>query len=103
MMFTTLAFLQVFQALATRSNTESLFTIGPFSNRVMWGVIVLVVGLQLVALYTPLGVFLGLTPLTVVDVLVCIGLGLVLFIAVEIEKLFLRVQAAGSPQPTLRV
>ena len=103
MMFTTLAFLQVFQALATRSNTESLFTIGPFSNRVMWGVIVLVVGLQLVALYTPLGVFLVLTPLTVVDVLVCIGLGLVLFIAVEIEKLFLRVQAAGSPQPTLRV
>jgi Ca2+-transporting ATPase len=95
-MFTTLAFLQVFQALATRSNTESLFTIGVFSNRVMWGVIALVVGLQLVALYTPLGAFLGLLPLTAVDLLVCVGLGLALFVAVEVEKLFLRGRTAGS-------
>ncbi len=95
-MFTALAFLQVFQALATRSNTESLFTIGVFSNRVMWGVIGLVVGLQLVALYTPLGVFLGLVPLTAVELLVCVGLGLALFLAIEVEKLFLRGRAAGS-------
>jgi Ca2+-transporting ATPase len=90
MMFTTLAFLQVFQALVTRSNTESLWSIGVFSNRVMWGVIGVVVGLQLVALYTPLGVFLGLQPLTVPDLLLCVGLGLVLFAAVELEKLVLR-------------
>jgi Ca2+-transporting ATPase len=96
MMFTTLAFLQLFQALATRSNTESLFTIGIFSNRVMWGVICLVVGLQLVALYTPLGVFLGLTPLTMVDLLVCVGIGLALFIAIEVEKLLFRSRISGS-------
>ena len=101
MMFTTMAFLQVFQALATRSNTESLFTIGVFSNRVMWGVIALVVGLQLVALYTPLGVFLGLLPLTAVDLLVCVGLGLALFTAVEAEKLFLRGRAP-SRRPALQ-
>ena len=101
MMFTTMAFLQVFQALATRSNTESLFTIGVFSNRVMWGVIALVVGLQLVALYTPLGVFLGLLPLTAVDLLVCVGLGLALFAAVEVEKLFLRGRAP-SRRPALQ-
>ena len=102
MMFTTLAFLQLFQALATRSNTESLFTIGIFSNRVMWGVICLVVGLQLVALYTPLGIFLGLIPLTMGDLLVCIAIGLVLFIAVEIEKLFLRSRAAGHRRSALQ-
>ena len=101
MMFTSLAFLQVFQALATRSNTESLFTIGVFSNRVMWAVIALVVGLQLVALYTPLGVFLGLQPLSALDLLVCIGLGLALFIAVELEKLVIRGRRANT-QPVLQ-
>jgi len=95
-MFTALAVLQVFQALATRSNTESLFTIGVFSNRVMWAVIALVMGLQPVALYTPLGVFLGLLPLTAIDLLVCVGLGLTLFAAVEVEKLLLRGRVAGS-------
>lgn len=102
MMFTTLAFLQVFQALATRSNTESLFTIGVFSNRVMWGVIGLVVGLQLVAIYTPLGVFLGLSPLTAVDLLVCVGIGLALFGAVEVEKLLLRSRASGGRSRALQ-
>ena len=101
MMFTSLAFLQVFQALATRSNTESLFTIGVFSNRVMWAVIALVVGLQLVALYTPLGVFLGLQPLSALDLLVCVGLGLALFIAVELEKLVIRGRRANT-QPVLQ-
>ncbi|RRR73264.1 MAG: cation-translocating P-type ATPase [Candidatus Viridilinea halotolerans] len=86
MMVTTLAFLQVFQALATRSNTESLLSIGIFSNRVMWGIIVLVVGLQLLALYTPLNIFLGMQPLAVVDLLLCVGLGVILFLAIEIEK-----------------
>ena len=95
-MFTTLAFLQIFQALATRSNTESLFTIGVFSNHVMWGVIALVTTLQLVALYTPLGVFLGLQPLTLTDLLVCIGLGAALFAAVEVEKIFLRGRGRAS-------
>jgi Ca2+-transporting ATPase len=102
MMFTALAFLQLFQALATRSNTESLFTIGIFSNRVMWGVIGLVVSLQLAALYTPLGLFLGLTPLTMGDLLICVTIGLALFIAVEIEKLFLRSRASGSRRSALQ-
>jgi Ca2+-transporting ATPase len=100
MMFTTLAFAQIFQALATRSNTESLFTIGVFSNRVMWGVIALVVTLQLVALYTPLGIFLGLQPLTAADLGICLAIGALLFAAVEVEKLVQRSRGgnAGEPQ-----
>jgi magnesium-transporting ATPase (P-type) len=101
MLFTTLAFLQVFQALATRSNTESLFTIGVFSNRVMWGVIGVVVSLQLVALCTPLGVFLGLQPLTAPDLLLYVGLGLALFTAVEVEKLALR-HGRSTHRPALQ-
>lgn len=96
MMFTTLALLQVFQALATRSSTESLFTIGVFTNRLMWGIIAVVVGLQLVALYTPLGFFLGLQPLTLADLGIAAAIGLLLFVLVELEKVLLR---ARAPQP----
>lgn len=99
MMFTTLAFGQMFQALATRSNRESLFTIGVFTNRVMWGVIALVVVLQMVALYTPLALFLGLQALSLVDVLVCVVLGIILFVAVEIEKFFLRSRSVTPTAP----
>jgi P-type Ca2+ transporter type 2C len=90
MIFTTLAFLQVFQALATRSNTESLFAIGMFGNRVMWAIIGLVVGLQLVAIYTPLNLFLGLVPLTGSDLLLSLGIGAVLLVAIEVEKVLMR-------------
>jgi Ca2+-transporting ATPase len=90
MMVISLAFLQVFQALATRSNTESLFTIGVFSNRVMWGVIALVVGLQVLALTTPLGLFLGLQALSGADLLVCTAIGASLFVLIELEKFALR-------------
>jgi Ca2+-transporting ATPase len=98
MMFTTLAFLQVFQALATRSNSESLFTIGVFSNRLMWAAITVVVGLQLAALYTPLGAFLGLRPLAAADLLLAVGVGAALFAAVEAEKLVLRRRVAPGPR-----
>ncbi|MFV9504604.1 MAG: cation-translocating P-type ATPase [Oscillochloridaceae bacterium umkhey_bin13] len=90
MMVTSLVFLQVFQALATRSNTASLFQIGVFSNRVMWGIIALVVGLQIAALYTPLGLFLGTQALSPVDVLICVGIGVLLFMSIELEKLIMR-------------
>jgi P-type Ca2+ transporter type 2C len=98
MMVTTLVFLQVFQALATRSNTESLFSIGVFSNRVMWGVIALVVALQLAVLYTPLGLFLGLQALSAWDLLVSLGMGVLLFATIESEKLGLRKRRTGRSQ-----
>lgn len=40
--------------------------------------------------------FLGLLPLTAIDLLVCVAMGVLLFVAVEVEKLFLRGRAAGS-------
>ncbi|PDW03788.1 cation-translocating P-type ATPase [Candidatus Viridilinea mediisalina] len=85
-MVTSLAFLQVFQALGTRSTSASLWSIGIFSNRVMWGIIVLVVGLQLLAIYTPLSIFLGMQALTLFDLLLCIGLGVLLLGAIEGAK-----------------
>ncbi|MEM8531623.1 MAG: cation-translocating P-type ATPase [Chloroflexota bacterium] len=93
MMFTTLAFLQIFQALATRSNTESLFTIGVFSNRPMVGIVALVTILQLATLYTPLSIFLGVQALSLGEVLICVGLGSVLLVAIELEKAIIRWRA----------
>ncbi len=86
MIFTTLAFMQVFQAFGTRSRTESLRTIGFTTNRLMLAIASLVVGLQLAALYTPLNDFLDLDPLSIVDVAICIGLGLGLLALLEVQK-----------------
>jgi P-type Ca2+ transporter type 2C len=86
MMFVTLGFLQVFQALATRSTTDSLFRIGLASNRPLLGIALAVVALQLIAIYTPLAAFLGLMALAATDLLIAVGLGAALFAAVEFEK-----------------
>jgi len=86
MIFTTLAFMQVFQAFGTRSRTESLRTIGFTTNRLMLAIAAVVVALQLAALYTPLNDFLDLDPLGATDLAICVGLGLALLVVLEITK-----------------
>ena len=86
MIFTSLALLQVFQALATRSTFDSLRTIGLRSNPVMLGVAALVVALQLAAVYTPLNGFLDLEPLGAVDLAICFALGIGLLAMIEAAK-----------------
>jgi Ca2+-transporting ATPase len=93
MMFTSLAFLQIFQALGSRSTDESLRSLGLFSNRVMVGIVGAVVALQLLALYTPLREFLDVEPLAFVDLLLCIGLGALLLAGMETVKLIRRRRA----------
>jgi len=93
MIFTTLAFLQVGQAFATRSMRESLFSVGLLSNRLLLALALGVVALQLGVLFVPaLDEFFGIIPLGVSDLLVCLMAGSVAFIAVELEKLWLRRQ-----------
>ena len=86
MIFTTLAFMQVFQAFGTRSRTASIRTIGWKTNPLMLAIAGAVVGLQLVALYTPLNRFLDLDPLGIVDLAICVGLGVLLFAVLEAAK-----------------
>jgi Ca2+-transporting ATPase len=87
-MFTTLALLQVFQALATRSSRTSLLAIGIFTNRVMLWTIALVVGLQIAALYAPFlsTSLLRVQPLGATEWLIAIAAGLALLLATEVEK-----------------
>ena len=101
MIFMTLAVLQIFQALATRSNTESLFAIGVFSNRVMWGAIAGVVALQFAAVYVPplSTAFLRTVPLTAQDLGITVAAGLILFAAIELEKWIIRRMRSARLQP----
>jgi Ca2+-transporting ATPase len=92
-MFTTLAFMQVGQAFATRSSTESLRTIGWRTNPLMLAIAGIVIGLQLLVLYTPLSEFLDLDALSAVDLAVCALAGIGLLVLVEIVKAFHRASA----------
>ena len=99
MMFTTLAFMQVGQAFATRSSTESLRTIGLGTNRVMLGIAAGVVTLQLAAVYTPLREFLDLDTLSAVDISICALLGVGLLAVIETVKLVTRWRVKASRVP----
>ncbi|MBP8948560.1 MAG: cation-translocating P-type ATPase [Candidatus Promineofilum sp.] len=94
MIFTTLAFLQVGQALASRSSRESFFSLGLRTNLTLLGLAVVVLALQLLVLYAPfLEQFFGIVPLAPRDLLIAAALGSVAFIAIEIEKALLRRRA----------
>jgi Ca2+-transporting ATPase len=87
MIFTSLAFMQVFQALASRSSKDSLFKMGLLSNPLLAGMALLVVVLQMMVLYIPaLAHFFEVLPLNGYDLMTAISLGLVVFIVMELEK-----------------
>jgi Ca2+-transporting ATPase len=92
MLFTILTFSQLGNALAVRSNTESIFTIGFLSNKAMSGALVITFFLQIVVLFTPVREIFDLQQLSVVDFLIAIGLSSIVFWAVEIEKLIKRLK-----------
>ncbi len=97
MIFTTLAFLQVGQALASRSSRESFFSLGLMTNVTLLGLAVLVIVLQLGVLYAPfLEQFFLIVPLAPRDLLVAAALGSVAFVAIEIEKWVLRRGSVAS-------
>ncbi len=97
MMFTSLAFLQVFQALGTRSTTESLRSLGFRTNPVMMALIGVVVILQLAAIMTPLRDVLDLDPLSAFDLGVCVGVGVALLAVLEGHKAWVRSRAHSEP------
>ncbi len=85
MIFTSLAFMQVFQALAARR--ESFFKIEWMSNPMLVGMSALVVLLQLMVLYVPAFTeFFELLPLKWYDLSLVILSGLVVFAVMELGK-----------------
>ena len=87
MVFTFLAFAQVFQAWASRSATDSFFKLRIMSNPLLAGMSALVVGLQLMVLYVPfLAEFFGVKALSLCDLSIAIAGGIVVLIVMEVEK-----------------
>jgi Ca2+-transporting ATPase len=91
MIFTVLAFMQMGQALASRSTTASIFTLGLLSNPVLLTLVLITAVLQLAVIYVPfLDQFFQITPLTIGQLLLCMGMGLAMLLLIEIEKAWLR-------------
>ena len=91
LVFTVLTLSQMGNAMATRSQRDSLFTIGVFSNGALIGSVLLTFVLQLAVIYLPLlqSVF-KTTALTATDLLLCIALSAVVFWCIEAKKFFAR-------------
>lgn len=91
MVFTVLCLSQMGHVLAIRSEKESLFTRGLLSNKPLLGAFVLTFLLQMATIYVPsLNTIFKTQPLTMEELTITLGLSSVVFIAVEIEKLFKR-------------
>jgi Ca2+-transporting ATPase len=74
-------------ALATRSDRDTLWQIGMFSNKAMLGSVLLTFALQLAVIYVPfLNRAFSTTPLSLRDLLISFGFGTIVFFAVELFK-----------------
>jgi Ca2+-transporting ATPase len=94
MVFTTLTLAQMGNALAIRSNRDSLFTIGLFSNKPMVVAVLSTFLLQMAVVYwEPLQGFFSTVSLTGEQLLVSLLLSTVVFWGIEVEKFFLRRRA----------
>jgi Ca2+-transporting ATPase len=89
--FTVLTVSQLFHSFAVRSERESVFTIGLFTNRNMLAAILVTFLLQMSVIYIPvLNPIFHTQPLPLFDLAICIGLSSLVLIAVEIEKYLIR-------------
>lgn len=97
MVFTILSISQMGQAMASRSNWNSLFSQGIFGNKQLVGAVLLTFGLQMAVIYIPfLQDIFSTQSLTVIELLICVGLSSIVFWAVELEKWIKRRKSISS-------
>jgi len=94
MVFTVLCLSQMGHVLAIRSEKESLFSQGLFSNKPLVGAFILTFVLQMATIYVPfLNPIFKTAPLTLSELAITLALSTVVFCAVEVEKLIKRRQS----------
>ncbi len=92
MVFTTLCIAQMGHAIAIRSNNRLTIEMNPFSNIFVLAAVVVTTILQLLLIYIPpLRNFFGTNFLTLEELGVCIGFSALMFVWIELEKIFLRI------------
>lgn len=91
MAFTVLTLSQLAHVMAIRSEKESLFSIGIFSNRPMAVAVIVTFMLQMATIYVPsLNPVFKTEPLSMSELAICIALSSMVFFAVEMEKFLIR-------------
>ena len=91
MVFTVLCFSQMGHVFAIRSDTRSLFQQGLFSNMPLFGAVALTFLLQMAIIYIPVfNPIFRTQPLSLRELGITLALSLIVFFAVELEKVFKR-------------
>ncbi len=89
--FTMLCLSQLGHVMAIRSERRSLFQMGLFSNKPLLVSVLFTFALQLAIIYSPFfQTLFKIVPLSWKDLMLCVGVSTIIFIAVEIEKWLLR-------------
>jgi len=97
MIFTVLTLSQLGNVLAMRSEKESLFQQGLWSNPTLFGVVLFTFVLQMATIYIPfLNQIFKTTPLSLRELVLCLVLSTVVFAAVETKKWIIRRRQACS-------
>ena len=91
MVFTVLTLSQMAHVMAVRSETQSLWRLGLGTNRPLLGAVLLTFALQMATIYVPaLNPIFKTEPLSLLELVLCLGASGVVFVAVEIEKALIR-------------
>lgn len=97
MVFTVLCLSQMGHVFAIRSETRSLFRQGLFSNKPLLGAVLLTFLLQMAVVYLPVfNPIFRTQPLTLPELGITLGLSVVVFLAVELEKVIKRAKKKTS-------
>jgi P-type Ca2+ transporter type 2C len=100
MVFTILCLSQLGLSLAIRSERESFFAQGIFTNKPLIGALALTVALQLATIYIPfLNPIFHTAPLTPYELIITLSLSSVVFVAVEVEKFVMGIVRSRFPLP----
>ena len=87
MVFTVLTLTQMAHVLAIRSESESLWRLGLFTNKPLLGAVLLTFALQLATIYVPaLNPIFKTEPLSAGELAICLAAAVLVWIVVEIEK-----------------
>jgi P-type Ca2+ transporter type 2C len=90
MVFTTLCLAQMGHAIAIRSSSKLTIQLNPFSNPYLLASVVITSILQLLLIYVePLQKFFGTHYLSIPELGVCVGASALVFVWIELEKLFI--------------